>query len=376
MESKLGEFKPTQFNENEHVSKQKIYRYEPLNKQVIGSEIYARYCYEKEHSKTLLAENIKHLREAKARLIDKAKKRGRIQRAALKLMKAPSIQKKYLYQKISKTLLKDIENIRQNYVKERKHLLDLHQNKTWADWLRQKAEQGDKNALTAMRYRNRKNQHQYGLSGSPSDYAFPDIKRIDSITKEGTEIYKLDKAVIRNDGKEILISKGGSIAALNKALEMAQQHYGDCIRVNGSPLFKQTIIQLTVKDNIPITFADPEMEAQRKQLMSQQETPHEQSRRYGRNDGRRTSRSHEVAGATARNGSRTKPNPFSIRQGPPAEGQNSLRDVSQLDVVQLTGRGQVLLQDNAHGKLERQRCQPDNHVRRSVFGLKQNIKNR
>lgn len=367
LESKLGAFTPAAFDGE--IQKQTIYRYEPLNKNVIGSALYARYRHDMTHGKATLSTKLKHLREAQFRLIEKTKKRARIKRSALKLMSVSRTQKKYMYQHISKSLLKDLGAIRGNYRAERKHLVDAHKNKTWADWLRQKAQDGDKDALTAMRYRNRKNQPQYSLSGSASDGAFPDIERIDSITKEGTEIYQLDKAVIRNNGKEIQISKGGSVAALKKALEMAQQHYGDCIQVRGSLLFKQIILQIAVKHNIPITFADPEMESQRKQLMSQQETQHEQSRRYGHNDGRRTSRSHEVAGSTARTGSRTKPNAFSIRQGPPAEGQNSLRDVSQLDVVQLTGRGQVLLQNNAHGKLERQRCQPDNHVRRKVFGL-------
>ncbi|NCT57282.1 MAG: relaxase/mobilization nuclease domain-containing protein [Legionella sp.] len=370
LESKLGAFTPAAFDGE--AQKKNVYRYEPLNKNVIGSELYTRYQYDMTHGKAVLSTKLKHLREAKFRLIGKTKKRARIKRSALKLMSASRTQKKYMYQHISKTLLKDLDVIRGNYTTERKHLVDANRNKTWADWLRQKAQEGDHEALTAMRYRNRKNQHQYALSGSrsPSDSVFPDIKRIDSITKEGTEIYQLDKAVIRNDGKEIQISKGGSVAALKKALEMAQQHYGDCIQVSGSSLLKKIILQITVKHNIPITFADSEMETQRKQLMSQQETEHEQSRRYGFNDGRRTSRSHEVTGASARSGNRTKPNAFSIRPGPPAEGQNSLRDLSQLDVVQLTGRGQVLLQDNAHDQLERQRYQPDNHVRREVSGLK------
>jgi len=123
---------------------------------VLGNEIYARYLHEKEHGKTILSEKLKSLREAKARLIDKAKKRGRMKRAALKLLKAPRSQKKYLYKQISKTLLSDIEKIRQNYAKERSILMDSHEKNTWDDWLRYKAQQGDKDALTAMRYRNRK----------------------------------------------------------------------------------------------------------------------------------------------------------------------------------------------------------------------------
>lgn len=64
----------------------------------------------------------------------------------------------------------------------------------------------------------------------------------------------------------------------------------------------------------------------------------------------------------------------SLRQGPPTEGQNSLRDLSQLDMVQFTGRSKMLLQDNAHDQLERQRLQSDNHVRRKAFRIKKKQK--
>ncbi len=43
---------------------------------------------------------------------------------------------------------------------------------------------------------------------------------------------------------------------------------------------------------------------------------------------------------------------------------------SQLDMVQFTGRSKVLLQDNTHDQLERQRPQSDNHVRREISGVK------
>ncbi|WP_133128627.1 TraI/MobA(P) family conjugative relaxase [Legionella nagasakiensis] len=376
LEYHLGPFLPSPFKTQ--LIRQNIYRYEPLNKQVIGKEIYVRYLHEKAHGKTLLSEKLKSLREAKSRLIDKAKKRGRIKRAALKLLKTPRTQKKYLYKQISKTLLNDIEKIRQNYTKDRNNLLDLHKKNTWADWLKYKAQQGDKDALTALRYRNRKNQSSYTLSGKSPGISSADIEQVDSITKEGTEIYKVGKAVIRNNGREINISKGGSVATLKKAIEMAQQRYGRHIQVNGSPLFKKIIIQLTVQNNIPITFADPEMESQRQKLTAQLEKQYEQSRRYRFNDGRRTSRSHEAAGAAfgeRKIRARSQSNSVSTRQGPPAKGQNSLRNLSQLDMVQLTRRSEMLLQDNAHDQLERQRLQPDNHVRRKIFGLKPKDKN-
>lgn len=313
------------------------------------------------------------MREARVKLIEKAKKRGRIKRADLKLMNFSKVQKKYLYQHINKTLLNDINNIRENYEKERSRLIDSRQNKTWADWLKQKAQGGDHDALVAMRYRNRKNNHDYTISGTDSDFPSLNFGQIDSVTKEGTQIYKKDNSVIRDNGKEIIISKGGSIPALKRALEMARQRYGDCICVNGSPLFKKIILQIVIQHQMSITFADLDLENQRQKLNFEQEKSHEQSRSNQQNHRRRTSSSHEAVGtATGNRKGSTKPNSFSIRQGSPAKDHNSLRNLSKCDVVQLTGGGQVLLQDNAHDHLERKGFQSDNHVRRKVSRLKKN----
>ncbi|WP_131794019.1 TraI/MobA(P) family conjugative relaxase [Fluoribacter gormanii] len=375
LESKLGEFEPLLSITN--LSSSNVYRHEPLNKTIISSELYAQYQHEKIQSQNVRSAKLKHLREAKAKLIDKAKKRGRMKRTALKLMNLSRMSKKLLYQQISKTLLNDMEMIRKNYTHARHSLMENYQNKTWVDWLQKKAQSGDQDALMVMRYRNRKNNSNYTISGTDSVFSSFNFGQIDSVTKEGTEIYKKDNAIIRDNGKEIVISKGGSIPSLKRTLEMARQRYGDCICVNGSPLFKKIILQIVIQYQMPITFADLNLENQRQKLNLEQEKSHEQSRSNRQNHRRRTSGSHESAGTTTgnRRGS-TKSNTFSIRQGSPAKDQNSLRNLSQCGLVQLTGGGQVLLQDNAHDQLERQRFKPDNHVRRKVFGLNQNSKNR
>ncbi|HBB7077766.1 TraI/MobA(P) family conjugative relaxase [Legionella pneumophila serogroup 1] len=370
LESKLGSFVPSYLEGDAHESN--VYRYEPLNKKVLGSALYATYKHEKSHNKHIVSDKLKNLREARAKLIEKAKKRGRIKRATLKLMNLSKVQKKFLYSHINKTLLNEIDSIRKNYAKERSRLLDSHQNKTWADWLKQKAQEGDQEALVAMRYRNRKINHDYTISGKDSVSTIFNFRQIDSVTKEGTEIYKKDKSVIRDNGKEIFISQGGSISALKRALEMARQRYGDCICVNGSPLFKKIILQIVIQYQMPITFADLDLENQRQKLNFEQEKSHEQSRSSGQNHRRRTPGGHEAVGAANENRKNrgTKSNSFSIRQGSPAKDHNSLRNLSKCDLVQLTGGGQVLLQDNAHDHLERKGFKPDNHVRRKITGVK------
>ena len=66
---------------------------------------------------------------------------------------------------------------------------------------------------------------------------------------------------------------------------MAKQQYGNCIQVNGSPLFKKIILQIVVQNNVSIIFADPDMENQRQKMNLEQEKQHEQSRRFRFNDG-------------------------------------------------------------------------------------------
>ncbi len=369
LESKLGSFVPSYPEDDGTASN--VYHYEPLNKKVLGTNLYAKYQHEKSHNKSFVSDKLKKLREARTKLIEKAKKRGRIKRAALKLMNLSKVQKKYLYQHINKTLLNEIENIRKNYAKERSQLLDSYQNKTWADWLKQKAQDGDQNALMAMRYRNRKNKHDYTISGAgPSFSSSLNFGQIDSVTKEGTEIYKKDNSVIRDNGKEIIISKGGSIPALKRALEMTRQRYGDCICVNGSPLFKKIILQIVIQYQMPITFADLDLENQRQKLNFEQEKSHDQPRANRQSYRGRTSGGHEAAGtATGKRGDTTKSNSFSIRQGSPAKDHDSLRDLSKCDLVQLSGGGEVLLPDNAHDHLERKGFKLDNHVRRKISRL-------
>lgn len=369
---KLGEFTPASFQSK--AGSKNTYRYEPLNKTMSNSRLYARYLDEKLKNKIMLADKFKTLRQAKAGAIEKAKKRARLKRKTLKLMKMPIIQKKLLYEQISKTLLEEIERIRNNYSTQRQNQINGHQNRTWADWLRYKAETGYLDAVTALRFQNRKNKGKYSLSGGRADTSPTDLNILDSITKEGTEIYKIDKAVIRNNGHEIKISKGGSIDTLIKALEIAQRQYGNCIRVNGSPLFRKIILQIVIKHNIAITFADPDIEAQRIKL--KQETKNEYTRRNRYGNGRRTSENDEATGTGNRRKwgkTRTKPNPYRAKRGTPAKNQNSLRNLSQLDVVQFTRGSEVLLSNHAHDQLERKGLKPDNHVRRNIFRVRRKL---
>ncbi len=359
--SKLGEFQAFETNGGVHLKN--TYSYEPLHKSISNARLYARYLEEQKSNKTRLADKLKILKEAKKRSIERVKRNAKMKRTTLKLIKISKIQKKYLYQHIGKTLLEEIARIQKNHFKERQHHFKEYQHQTWFDWLRDKAQEGDQDALTALRFQNRKNRGNYSLSGIGHPFFSPDIKKIDSITKEGTEIYKIEQGVIRNDGREIRISKGGSTNTLIKALEMAKQQYGHCIRVNGTPLFKKIILQLVIQNNISIHFADVDMEAQHKKL--KQETNDEYSRRNRPNHGRGVignDKTFRTNRAMQNRKSSSKSNPFYATDDAPSKNQNSLRSLSQFNMVQFPRGSQMLLSINAHAKLEQQRIKSNHHV--------------
>ena len=62
LESRLGSFVPCYSEYN--VPPSIVYRYEPLNKKVLNSNLYAKYQHEKSHNKLFTSERLKQLREA------------------------------------------------------------------------------------------------------------------------------------------------------------------------------------------------------------------------------------------------------------------------------------------------------------------------
>src|SRR5205823_4377060 len=102
---------------------------------------------------TTRAEEWARAKAKKDRLIEAAKRSGRLKRAAIKLVSASGIAKKLMYMATSKALKDEIDNINKTYLKERQEIYTKCQRRTWADWLRDQATAGDQEALGALRAR-------------------------------------------------------------------------------------------------------------------------------------------------------------------------------------------------------------------------------
>lgn len=364
------------------------YEQRPVHMKYNTVELYARYQAEQIQYKTLRKAEITKARLRKDLMIEGAKKNSRLKRTAIQLMKG-GMNKRVLYALTSKTLLNELEKARHQYLKD-KQTIDLKYKRcVWADWLRWKATEGEAEALAALRSRESKQALNKGntFTGDAVQKKGPisDISP-DSITKTGTIIYRAGDSAIRDDGEFIKISRGSSEDALATALCMAMDRFGNCLSVNGTNEFKEKIIQTAVTLKLNISFDDSHLEKYRQELITQltnKEKNHERTSQSS-DEPRRTNPSRNGSFGSVRFSQRirtrtqpgngkpipglNKPNIGGIGQQPPPQSKNRLRELSQLGVVQLAKRSEMLLPSDVSSQLEYKRTQSDNGMRRDVFG--------
>ena len=380
LETRFGAFEPAP---SRQTGEQPAKRYEkkPMRSRINTVELHARYKHEQQAGNTARTVEWTNAIARKTRLIEAAKRNGRLKRAAIKLIKGRGVGKKLLYATTSKTLRNEIQTINAQYLKERQLIYDKYQRLTWADWLRAKATDGDQEALRALRAR----EAAQGLKGNTvagqrRDTSANGHAAQDSITKKGTIIYRFGTTAVRDDGDRLNVSRGANHDGLQAALRLAIERYGDRLTVNGTAAFKDQIAHAAATAKLSITFDDADLERRRQQLLLPitQENTHEHHRSRpdrGRTDRRRPATTrHAVAGIHhARPNIRGLPGKSGVSRigrNPPPQSQNRLRGLSQLGVVQFSGRSEVLLPSHVPHHLEHQRAKPDNGVRRDIFGAR------
>lgn len=373
----LGQLETVSIEQGSH------YSYKPVHMKINTAVLYARYLEDQKNSKCHCSLELSRARLLKNQVIESIKRRGRLKRAAIKLLRQTPLTKKTLYALTSHSVKLGITEARQKYVKEREAIYLKYQRCAWADWLKLKAMEGEIDALDTLRSREmRQNLTGNIVTGQGVARNNPDFKiNADNITKTGTVIYRAGNSAIRDDGELINVSRGSSKEGLAAALHKAISRYGECISIKGSDVFKEHIVQVAADLKLNIRFDNEKLELQRQYLINTliaKEKTHESRRQFdpdrrGADRGidehsgsvnreRRNTRGKTVPGRTS------KPHIGRIGQQPPPESKNRLRSLSQLGLVQLSQRGEVLLPSHVPGHVEYQRTQPDNRLRRNVSG--------
>lgn len=387
LEARFGAFESSPEQQGE--KSRKTYAKNPMRSRVNTVELHARY--KKDQASIGASRTAEWARaiDRKNRLIDAAKGSGQLKRSAIKLIQGAGLGKKVMYSATSKTLKEEVTKINKQYQKERQEIYDKYKRRAWADWLRAKATEGDKEALEALRAR----ESAKGLKGNTvagSGRQTPEQSQAeqDSITKKGTIIYRAGTTAVRDDGDKLNVSRGADQGGLQAALRMAMERYGDSISVGGTAAFKEQMAQAAAASKLPITFDDAALERRRQELLQQVTTKENINGRTDRTDnttqidGGRTARSGlgrsgstnaravgaKQPGRADDAGRASKPGIGRIGRKPPPQSQNRLRGLSELGVVRIASGGEMLLPSHVPGHMEQQGAKPDNSVRRDIFG--------
>lgn len=366
----------------------------PLRLGVPTDELYARYQEQQHDAASASTGLLDGARARHKRLIAEAKRKGRLKRAAIRLIACGPFAKRILYAAVSKTLAADIARINSGYLAERRAIRSQHGRMAWADWLRTRAQGGDAQALAALRARGASQ----GLSGNTlagSPLAEKEHRplplgglRHDSVTKQGTLIYCAGATTIRDDGHKLKITRGATQVGLKLALDMAVARYGRCLHIGGSAAFQDQVIQAAAAAHLAVTFDDAVLERRRLELLRAQGTKENHdgeagSPSQGAQPGTSAARGAAGAGAgvdRARANANAKPrrasasrtgperDPGGSGRHPPPAAMYRLRDLPQLGMVRIEGGTEVLLPRDVPSHVEQQPAAADQRVRRHVPG--------
>ena len=350
------------------------------------TELYARYKAEQGIKVHARATAWGAAKNRKDKAVEAAKGTGRLKRAAIKMLSGPGVNKKLLYALVSKALHAEIQKANTQYLAERQSIHGEFSKRAWADWLQAKATEGDQQALKALRARKpAKPRAGDTVAGSgPVRRSSPMPLKVDSVTKDGTVIHRFAGSAIRDDGEALQVARGSNRAGLEAVLRMAVHRYGQNIAVNGSDEFKEKIARVAATSNLNITFNDAALEARRQELvrLTSKESGNDRSSRPNRSaDERRRSASSSDGGSRTKRGGRTART--GVRRGPgqtnksglggvgpkpPALSGNGLRELSQLGVVRLPERSEVLLPRDVPHNVQHEGAEHAGGMRRGVSG--------
>jgi hypothetical protein len=382
----------------------------PMKSRVDTTELYSFYKSEQAGLYSSRKKEWDAARATKDSRIEAVKRSGRLKRAATKLLGESGPQKRLIYALTSKALRADIQKINEEYMQERQRILDKYERLTWADWLQREARKGNSEALEALRAREaRSNGKRNGMRATgPKVNASAPAPTPDTITKNGTVIYRVGASAIRDDGAELKVSTDARNDAVEAALRMAMERYGSRITVNGTAAFKAQIVQVAAAAKLSLTFDDPELESRRQAFVRSTNPERKHERHNGRRHrsspgaerarsiiasaglntgyaaaGRAATAAQRAAAASTHAGvraanaqeaparghdrsGRAKPNVAAVGKHPPPPNQNRLRKLSELGLVRIGQGAEVLLPRDVPHNVEQQGAEQHGQLRRVV----------
>jgi hypothetical protein len=268
LEQRFGPFQPAPEHEAA-LKPRRRYEKRPLGLRPDTAKLYAQYQGAQAHVATIRARERERVRARKEQRIEAAMRHVRLKRAALKLVQMPRDAKKMMYSALANALRNEIAEIKREFKQEYISISQKCHRRQWSDWLRHQAGTGNLDALAVLRRRKlTRDVTVDSINGNAPLQPYASGRRHDSVTTQGTIIYRVGASAVRDEGDTLRVSRGAEQDAMQTALRMALERFGKRITVKGSDAFKEQIVIAAAAANLPIVFDDTELEQRRLQHAS------------------------------------------------------------------------------------------------------------
>lgn len=273
---RFGEYQPpqqAQSGEKGHTAqKGNSYQHGPRERHPGANLLWVQYKAEKDKLCQLNMDGLQSLKVDQQQSYQKLRDKYREQRASVKAnQKLSPKSKRGLYQELSIAMKSDLNQQKQKNADARQAIQAQYAAPGWEQWLIQKAEQGNTEALAVLRSRQqtRKRLAQALLSVENVEAAqhliLPHLKPF--TRKNGDVSYRLkDGGRVEDTAQAVYVPEVTEAAAL-LALSLAQERFtGKALIVEGSTTFKVKVAEMAVIQGLNVRFADPAMEKTRERF--------------------------------------------------------------------------------------------------------------
>ena len=182
-----------------------------------------------------------------------------MKRSLIKQLPCGALLKRVLYHQAGAALQTDIQMIHVQHRAGCEQLAQEAKPLAWFDWLAAHAALNDEAALAALRRRRIRAERRanclLGIVQNQGSVMTPGLA-VDSVTKQGTIIYRDKGFAIRDSGNHLEVADGLSQQGLEIALSMAHQRFGPRITLLGDAEFRERVLRTTKALKLSITFID------------------------------------------------------------------------------------------------------------------------
>lgn len=253
LEERLGAFTPG----GSSVRQEKSYERKPMGRKYDASGLWDQYNGLRVENDNTRTQAISAARQERDTTLENLRTSSDLRLALIKNIVAGAAFKRFLSRLNRKRLRRKAQKIREAYAQQRSEIFQKHRHVVWSAWLSKEAASGNADALAYLHARKMPRGVSTGsLAGLRGDGTHPTVQKV---TRQGTFIYAEGR---ENQGRIVVAPNAGD-DELARNLDLARQRFGSRLFVDGPSEFTARVARLAAERNMPLSFVDKHLDAQR-----------------------------------------------------------------------------------------------------------------